>query len=99
MPCLLSPTDELVPPEEIYARYQDTFVPHLRTCCSNTPEFVWLAGKWFPRSLLVEINVGQLNIADAILDMNGGGPLPTEALLPELGLPRRGQSRIYKSSR
>ena len=84
---LLSPTDEVVPPEEIYARYKDAFVPHLRTLLHTTPEFVWLAGKWFPRSLLVQINEGQLNIAEAILDMNGGGPLPTEALLPELGLP------------
>ncbi len=84
---LLSPTDELVPPEEIYARYKGTFVPHLHELLHNSPEFVWLAGKWFPRSLLIEINEGQLNIAEAILDMNGGGPLPTEALLPELGLP------------
>jgi len=84
---LLSPTDELVPPEEIYARHKSTFVPHLRILLQNSPEFVWLAGKWFPRSLLVQINEGQLNIAEAILDMNGGGPLPTEALLPELGLP------------
>jgi len=84
---LLSPTDELVPPEEIYAHYKDTFVPHLRELLRNSREFVWLAGKWFPRGLLVELNVGQLNIAEAILDMNGGGPLATEALLPELGLP------------
>jgi hypothetical protein len=84
---LLSPTDELVPPQEIYARYKDMFVPHVRELLHSSPEFVWLAGKWFPRSLLVEINEGQLNIAEAILDMNGGGPLPTEALLPELGLP------------
>ena len=84
---LLSPTDELVPPEEIYVRYKETFVPHLRELLRNSPEFVWLAGKWFPRSLLVELNEGQLNIAEAVLDMNGGGPLPTEALLPELGMP------------
>ena len=67
-----------------------TKTPSFRICATllhNSPEFVWLAGKWFPRSLLVEINEGQLNIAEAILDMNGGGPLPTEALLPELGLP------------
>jgi hypothetical protein len=84
---LLSPTDELVPPEEIYTRYKDTFVPHLHELLRNSPEFVWRTDKWFPRSLLVDINEGQLNIAEAILDMNGGGPLPTEALLPELGLP------------
>jgi hypothetical protein len=84
---LLSPTDELVSPEEIYARYKGAFVAHLRTLLHDSPEFVWLAGKWFPRSLLVQVNEGQLNIAEAILDMNGGGPLPSEALLPELGLP------------
>ncbi len=84
---LLSPADELVPPDEIYVRYQDTFVPHLRQLLQANREFVWLAGKWFPRSLLVDLNLGQLNIAEAVLDMNGGGPLPTEALLPELGLP------------
>ncbi len=84
---LLSPTDEVVSPDEIYARYKDDFVPHLRELLHNSPEFVWLAGKWFPRSLLVQLNEGQLNIAEAVLDMNGGGPLPTEALLPELGLP------------
>jgi hypothetical protein len=84
---LLSPADELVPPEEIYRQCQDTFVPHLRSLLHDSPEFVWLAGKWFPRSLLVEVNEGQLNIAEAILDVNGGGPLPTEALLPELVLP------------
>ena len=84
---LLSPTDERLTPEELYARYQDTFVPHLRDLLHRTPEFVWLARKWFPRSLLVDLNAGQLNIAEAVLDMNNGGPLPTEALLPELGLP------------
>jgi hypothetical protein len=84
---LLSPTDERLPPEEIYLRYRDTFVPHLRDLLHHTPEFVWLAGKWFPRSLLVDLNAGQLNIAEAVLDMNNGGPLPTETLLPELGLP------------
>jgi hypothetical protein len=84
---LLSPTDEVVSPEEIYTRYKETFVPHLRQLLHANSEFVWLAGKWFPRSLLVELNVGQLNIAEAVLDMNGGGPLSTEALLPELGLP------------
>ena len=84
---LFSPTDERLPPEDIYERYHSTFVPHLREVLRRSPEFVWLAGKWFPRSLLVELNAGQLNIAEAVLDMNNGGPLPTEALLPELGLP------------
>jgi hypothetical protein len=84
---ILFPTEPIVSPEELYRRYSSVFVPQLRTLLQASPEFVWLAGLWFPRSLIVDVNVGQLNIAEAILDMNGGGPLPTEALLPELGLP------------
>ena len=49
--------------------------------------FVRLAGKWFRRDLLVELHIGHLNLAEAVLDVAGGGPLPTEALLSDLGLP------------
>ena len=53
----------------------------------SEPSFVRLAGKWFRRDLLVEVHVGHLNLAEAVLDMTGGGPLPTEALLGDLELP------------
>jgi hypothetical protein len=51
------------------------------------PNFVRLAGRWFRRDLLVEVHVGHLNLAEAVLDMAGGGPLPTEELLGDLELP------------
>src|SRR5688572_10961884 len=44
-------------------------------------ELVRIAGRWFPRALLVDVNVGHLNLAEAVLDMSGGEPLPTPALL------------------
>jgi hypothetical protein len=50
-------------------------------------DFVYIAGRWFPRALLVDINIGHLNLAEAVLDMAGGGPLPTSALLEQLDLP------------
>ena len=50
---------------------------------TNT-DFVRIAGRWFPRALLVEINIGHLNLAEAVLDMAGGGPLPTSALLEQI---------------
>jgi hypothetical protein len=53
----------------------------------SEPDFTRLASKWFPRDLLVEVNVGHLNLAEAVLDTAGGGPLPTEALLGDLELP------------
>ncbi|HNC07157.1 MAG TPA: hypothetical protein PLX14_00540 [Anaerolineales bacterium] len=46
-----------------------------------------IAGRWFPRALLIDINQGQLNLAEAVLDMAGGEPMQTEALLKDVELP------------
>ncbi|GAB4427999.1 MAG: hypothetical protein Kow002_16920 [Anaerolineales bacterium] len=48
---------------------------------------VRIAGRWFPRALLVDVNEGHLNLAEAVLDMAGGEPLPTAALLKDVELP------------
>ena len=50
-------------------------------------EIVRIAGRWFPRALLIDVNVGHLNLAEAVLDMAGGEPLPTSALLKDVSLP------------
>lgn len=49
-------------------------------------ELVKIGGKWFPKSLLVDFNQGHLNIAEAILDMQNGGPIGTNSLLKQLDL-------------
>jgi hypothetical protein len=48
---------------------------------------VRIAGRWFPRALLIDVNVGHLNLAEAVLDVAGGEPLPTAALLQDVALP------------
>lgn len=50
-------------------------------------DLVRIAGRWFPRALLVDVNVGHLNLAEAVLDMAGGEPLPTSALLKDIAMP------------
>lgn len=52
----------------------------------TNPDFVRIAGRWFPRALLIHINAGHLNIAEAVLDMASGGPMPTSSLLDQVGL-------------
>jgi len=44
------------------------------------PELICVARKWFPRALLVDVNIGHLNLAEAVLDMANGGPLHAKAL-------------------
>ena len=48
---------------------------------------VRIAGRWFPRALLVDVNIGHLNLAEAVLDMSGGEPQPTANLLKDVALP------------
>jgi len=67
-----------------------TFGEHLQAvldkALSANDHLVRIAGRWFPRALLVDINVGHLNLAEAVLDMMGGGPLPTRALMEQIDL-------------
>ena len=47
-----------------------------------------LLGCWalVPARLLVDVNVGHLNLAEAVLDEAGGKPLPTKAFIDQLDL-------------
>ncbi|MCK4471972.1 MAG: hypothetical protein KAW49_09330 [Anaerolineae bacterium] len=74
-------------PEELAALYGPQVGAALEKCLEAESDFVRLAGEWFRRDLLVEVNIGHLNLAEAVLDMAGGGPLPTDALLSDLELP------------
>jgi hypothetical protein len=48
---------------------------------------VRIAGRWFPKALLLDVNAGHLNLAEAVLDIASGDPLPTEALMKDVELP------------
>jgi len=70
----------------VLANYGDDLEEYLEESLQDNPDFVRIAGRWFPRALLVDINTGHLNLAEAVLDMAGGGPLPTPAILDQVGL-------------
>ena len=61
--------------------------PRILEALRESPEFVYIAGRWFPRALIIDVDSGQLNVAEAQLDMTDGGPLPTNELLGEVELP------------
>jgi hypothetical protein len=74
-------------PEEVAAEYGPQILDRLEARLESEPDFIRLAGKWFRRDLLVEVHEGHLNLAEAVLDIAGGGPLPTDALLGDVELP------------
>ncbi len=79
--------DGLLSPEELYELHGAPVREALTQYLERSDDFVRLAGRWFLKSLLVPINIGHLNLAEAVLDMADGGPLPTQVFLKDLDLP------------
>jgi len=73
--------------EEILHTHGSALEKKIEAAFRAGDEIVRIAGRWFPRALLVDVNVGHLNLAEAVLDMAGGEPLPTSALLKDVALP------------
>src|SRR6266498_1344002 len=79
--------DEGFDSEVILREYASALEKKIESAFQEDDEIVRIAGRWFPRALLVDVNVGHLNLAEAVLDMAGGEPLPTSALLKDVALP------------
>ena len=73
--------------QDILKEYGHTIERKLEEAFETNDDLVRIAGRWFPRALLVDVNVGHLNLAEAVLDMSGGEPLPPGALLKDVALP------------
>ena len=85
-PTKIAPDDPSLNKERVLREHAELIINHLEEDLTTNPDFVRIAGKWFPRALLVDINVGHLNITEAVLDMGGGGPMPTSDLLEQIEL-------------
>ena len=73
--------------EAVFREHGAELEKRIVTAFSNDDELVKIAGRWFPRGLLVDINEGQLNLAEAVLDMAQGEPKPASVLLKDIELP------------
>lgn len=71
--------------EDIINDPQITIVKQVDKALTKNQDLVRIAGTWFVRDLMIEIDIGHLHLAEAVLDMNEGGPLTTEQILTEMG--------------
>ncbi len=90
-------TDEMNP-TQILNEHGTLIEKKLEEAFVQDEGLVKIAGRWFPRALLVDIGQGQLNLAEAVLDMSGGEPLPTEALIKDIELPSGINPRLAEFS-
>ncbi len=83
-----SPQGEQEPttPEAILEAYGDYILPTLEQELQQREEFIPIGGGWFLRDSLAEIHVGHLNIADAVIDLQGR-PVTLDEILEQLDLP------------
>jgi len=85
-PIKISESTEDLNPDYVYVNFGKTIENAIEKNLEDNIDFVRIAGRWFPRELLVDINEGHLNLAEAALDMVEGGPLPISALLEQIEL-------------
>ena len=62
-----------------------SIIDQVDAALEGNPDLVRLAGTWFVRDLLFEVDIGHLHLAEAVLDMHGGGPLAPEQILSVMG--------------
>ncbi len=74
-------------PEIIFENYKNNISQSLLEKLNQNQDLVQIAGFWFPRSLLIDINIGYLNLAEAVLEMAEGGPLTTKEIIDQIELP------------
>ncbi len=77
---------DLLSPAELQEGFGEVVEEKLAATLLDHEEFVQLGHAWFLRELLVDVNVGQLNIAEALIEIKSM-PLTTADLLPDLDLP------------
>jgi hypothetical protein len=71
----------------VISHYGDQILAKVTEDFESNPDLVMIAGKWFPKSLLVNVNIGHLNLIEAILEEANGGPLPTDKLICQVEIP------------
>jgi hypothetical protein len=72
--------------DRLYVDYGVKVQEKLLKAMNQHQEYVRLGHQWFMKVLMADINIGHLHLTEAILEMNEGGPLAVDEILPHLDL-------------
>ncbi len=84
--------------EELYRRHGKAVRKKLESALGQQDGLIQLFGLWFLKALVTEVGPGYLNIAEAILDIVGGGPLAPPQILKDLGLTEETRPELLEFS-
>jgi hypothetical protein len=71
--------------DEIFDTNGDQIISQLEKQLRSLDDLVTVAHHWFPKGLMLQPDEGHHHLAEAVLDMYGGGPLDTKQILEEIG--------------
>lgn len=83
---------------QVLRDHGDTLYEILEEGLEMSGDFVRIAGRWFPQALVVDINQGHLNLAEAVLDMAGGGPMQTSEIIQTLDIAANANPKLVEFS-
>lgn len=63
----------------------DVVIERLDERLREDDSLIQVAGEWFAKELMIQTEEGHMHLAEAILDMSGGGPLTTQDVLDGIG--------------
>lgn len=72
--------------DAIWQQYGPEIRSKLRVALDKQTDLVRIGYTWFPKSLLMDIGPGHLNLAEALLDAKEGGPMSSAELMNQLEL-------------
>lgn len=84
--------------ERLLREYGDDIVYLIEERLRQEDDAVYFAGRWFLKSLLADVGIAHLHLAEAVLVMHEGGPLQTKSILNELDLPQEINQRLQAFS-
>lgn len=76
---------EDISPDDILKKQYPRIMHALHTALQGHPELRRVGDKWFMSALVLEIDIGTLHLAEAVLDMMGGGPMTASEIIAQIG--------------
>ena len=78
--------DPALDKETVITTLGDEIKTNIAAAMADSGAFASIAQLWFPESLMIDINTGHLNLAEAVLDFTSDGPVSTWDILTQIGL-------------
>ncbi len=80
--------------DQVIKIYGDKINTRLSTQMADSGSFISIAEEWFAEALMIDINPGHLNLAEAVLDFTSDDPVSTKEILSQIGLSDENQELL-----